>query len=525
MCLRFGFGPGGRPDTTAAATAMGVSRRTIQRWLHARHGRSMAHIPPARLDQLITLLAPSEETLAAEAVQLAYARKALAKLDLPHGMGILPSWKKQRWLEPHLVVILEIPVRHLKIRQVTVGRNTDQKYAEFAKRGHVLDHLIVPTRFHATVLTHRLLEQLGPWRFQAGASQVTQGFTMAWFADAPTAGLDGQLRDRRGRLVTMASQKPPTDGEWADQQPAATRTDPTMPRTSHPDYKVDPDRGSGAISAKKAKLVDTPVYVDRESERVGLRELDTMVEGMAGLNRLQKDRERVFPRQTNAELRHPRMRRELPDPATPRRPLSARQRNARSKARRATQDQMPLTQLRTQRDLVTDADLWRSTNDRLSDHLGDLQDFSDAEQARIRRIDRSIQSAERRNDRGHVLYANMALPGYINASNVDGFIHKNFAAGRQFTFDRYTAATHQLHETRATVGQLGVPTAQVVTFEMETRRGAYLGQSDKVDNTGHLLPRGMEFEVVDVHHATYQDPAGKTGRCLVIQLRDVTPEP
>ena len=62
------------------------------------------------------------------------------------------------------------------------------------------------------------------------------------------------------------------------------------------------------------------------------------------------------------------------------------------------------------------------------------------------------------------------------------------------------------------------------SFEVQTRRGAYLGQSDKKDNTQHLLPRGMEFEVVGVQEASYRSPDGRTGSRMVVQLRDVTPD-
>ena len=65
----------------------------------------------------------------------------------------------------------------------------------------------------------------------------------------------------------------------------------------------------------------------------------------------------------------------------------------------------------------------------------------------------------------------------------------------------------------------------MAVFEIQTRRGAYLGHSDSQDRTDHLLPRGMEFEVVGTHEATYRAPDATTGRRMVIQLRDVTPEP
>lgn len=186
MALRFGFAPDGRPDTAAAAAAMGVSRRTVQRWLHARHGRSIAQIPPRRRDQLIRLLVPGSETLARELQQTVYASQAIEGLRLPREMGIKPAWKTQHWLEPHLVVVLEIRVATQRIRQLAVARNTPDRIRELTKRGKVVDQVVVDTRFHATVVVHQILQQLTPWRFQAGTTQVTQGFTQAWIVERST---------------------------------------------------------------------------------------------------------------------------------------------------------------------------------------------------------------------------------------------------------------------------------------------------------------------------------------------------
>ena len=295
-----------------------------------------------------------------------------------------------------------------------------------------------------------------------------------------------------------------------------------MPRNAHPDYVVDPDRGSTASTTKVARLTDVDEHLQRADSRAGLRDLDAMTEGMTALNRLQKDRERILPRSTNAGLGDPRMRRRLPGDGDLRRPLSARQRNARSKARLQTQRTMPLTQLRAQRDLVTSPQRWRELNDQLSAHTGDIHALPEAEQERLRRIDRSIQAYERHNDRGHLLYSNVRMPRYINHQNLPGFLRNNFAPGERVTFDRFTHATHQLHETAS---QVSDPDGRVAVFEMETRRGAYLGQSDKRDNTQHLLPRGLELEVVDVRQASYRAPDGSSGTRTIVQLRDVTPEP
>ena len=296
-----------------------------------------------------------------------------------------------------------------------------------------------------------------------------------------------------------------------------------MPRRRDPDYVVDPDRGSGSVGAKLADIISPDTADTRESARVGLRDLDAMTEAMPGLSRQQRDRERISPRAATADLGHPRMQRPLPSAEQERIPFSSRQKKARSKTRISVQSSLPAAQYQAQRSLMTSPRRWGELNDALSDNTGDVQALSEAQQQTVRRIDRSIQAYERHNDRGHVVYANVAMPYQINHSNLRGFVEHNFQPGDQISFDRYTAATHQLHET--TRYAAGDTAGRVAVFEISTRRGVYLGHSDSQDNTAHLLPRGMALEVVGTHEATWRGPDGSTGTRVVVQLRDITPEP
>jgi len=59
-------------------------------------------------------------------------------------------------------------------------------------------------------------------------------------------------------------------------------------------------------------------------------------------------------------------------------------------------------------------------------------------------------------------------------------------------------------------------------LEIQTRRGMYLGRSDSLDDTAHLLPRGLQLQVVGMHEADYQRPDRSAGRRAVIQCLDVT---
>lgn len=189
MALRFGTTPTGHLDTKAVAAEMGVTPRTVQRWLHAAHGRSIAHIPPRRLARLLELLTPGEDVLVDEDKKARYAARAIADLGLGREMGVNPAWKKQRWLEQHLVVVLEIKVGRHKIRQLAVSRAEVAKTSELKKRGAIVDQAVVPTKFHATILTHQVLADVRPWRFRAQPGQVLQGHTQSWLADAPDTNL------------------------------------------------------------------------------------------------------------------------------------------------------------------------------------------------------------------------------------------------------------------------------------------------------------------------------------------------
>lgn len=290
-------------------------------------------------------------------------------------------------------------------------------------------------------------------------------------------------------------------------------------RSTDPDggRVLDPDRGRSSTSAKVAQFTGATDAFAREQDRAGFRDLDSRTEALPGLNRQQRDRARIYPRATTADLRHPRMERTLRDQHELRLPLSSRQKKARSVARRAVAARLPHTQYNAQRRLVTKPEQWQRINDQLSDTIGDIDALDERDQQQIRRIDRSIQAYERVNDRGHVVYANVQMPPAINRSNLLEFTEHSFQAGDLIAFDRYTAAAHQLHEVA-----VPDPAGRTAVFEIQTRRGIYLGGSDSVDNTGHLLPRGLELEVAGVHEISYRQPDGTTGRRVAIQLIDVT---
>ena len=277
--------------------------------------------------------------------------------------------------------------------------------------------------------------------------------------------------------------------------------------------RLDPEIGTSATpAAKPAGCRSAASYDDRVRERDSARELDRMVED-AEFTRARKDLERAFPRATVPEVSE-RKRRELPIPDSIRRSPSSRQRKARSVNKHRAQSQLPKVGYTAVQTLIDDPDRWNTVGTALSAVRGDAQHLEEKMRSQVQRVDRAIQTAERFNDRGHILYCAVTLPHPVPQEAVN--LPSTLQPGSRLDFDRHTAATHAVHELDGTLGE------RDVVFEIDTDRGMYLGRSHTVDDTAHLLPRGMRFEVVSAGEGRYRRPDGSIGRRMVVQLRDIT---
>jgi hypothetical protein len=291
-----------------------------------------------------------------------------------------------------------------------------------------------------------------------------------------------------------------------------------MPRRARPDgFVMDPGHGGSArLASLQATLATPGEMADRAAERAGARDLDRAVEQMPGLTRLARDRERAMPRDTTAPVPDPRMERILPESGTVRRPLSSRQRKPRSVAKRAWQDSLPGTGYDALSSLVTDAGYRSRLNDALTGAAGDAQQLEDGDRVLVQRIDRAIQSYESRSNRGHVIYVNMRLPRELTGMDPVGAARSYLPDGTIVELDRFTGGAHCMHEIEVDGGD------RVPVLEIQTRRGAYLGRSDSLDDTTHVLPRGLRLRKVGEHMARYERRDGSLGRRPVIQFRDVS---
>lgn len=319
---------------------------------------------------------------------------------------------------------------------------------------------------------------------------------------------------RRARWSVRLDTSPLPRPSTSDDETGATMAysvSPDGPTTG----AFDPEAGAttGSTMVKGGDYREFSDAADRTAERAGARNLDTTVEALPALTRARRDLERAFPRSATGEV-PVRRRRELPIPDAIRVPISAWQRNARSRAKNTAQTQLPAIGYAAVRSLISDQLRWDDTGAALSAAVGDAQQLDDSTRKFVQRIDRAIRTAETGNDRSHVLYCAARLPHPVPDAAAD--LPTELHPGSAVVFDRFTLTAHDLHQLDPHLG------GDDVIFEIATARGMYLGRSDKIDDTTHLLPRALRFDVVSAGEGRYRRPDGTIGRRMIVQLRDTT---
>ena len=287
------------------------------------------------------------------------------------------------------------------------------------------------------------------------------------------------------------------------------------------DSSADMDRGSSSVLSKRTVMVPSEQKAANAEVREGLIDLGRRAASMPGLHHRTVEANQIIPVSRSQELGHPLKARPAPAPGQGAKPLSSRQKDARSKVRNNARRRTPQTEQRANKQLLTSHTHWAATNDALSQSVGDVDNLPPAMARFVRRNDSFIARQERLNDREHLVYANVEMPSSINHSNVDGFLTRHMQPGDVHAFDRYTAGTHQAHET---FDAMQDPSGRRVMIRMRTRRGAYMGQSGRKDNTHHLMPRGVHMVITGVNQQTFTRPDGTTGTAWVIDMTDYEPD-
>lgn len=270
-----------------------------------------------------------------------------------------------------------------------------------------------------------------------------------------------------------------------------------------------------ARDVKVAREVTEDMMGDRAFTRFNNRITDTVREEDTSLTRATRDRDRATPRDVS-NVASGRLRGDLPAPGEFRGALSGRQRKIRSAAKNKVMAAAPASQHRAVQTMLTDEnpEPWCRINRELHIAAGDAQQLSSVDRVTVQRLDRCIQSYERINDRTHKVYVAAELPGTVRDVVHEEDLPQSLQPGAVVEFDQFTLTRHNLHETP------GHTDHRQVVFEVATSRGMYLGRSDSVEDTHHLLPRGMSFDVVGASVAPYATGPGSFGERLIVQLRE-----
>lgn len=280
---------------------------------------------------------------------------------------------------------------------------------------------------------------------------------------------------------------------------------------------LDPE--GGVISArdvKAAREVIEDVMTERDFQRLSNRITDEARDSNTGLTRATRDRDRATPRDVS-HVDSPRLQHELADFGEFRSALSSRQRKTRSATKNRVMASAPASQRRAVETLLgqEDQQQWQRINYELHQAAGDVQQLADTDRALVQRLDRAVQSYEQLNDRTHNVYVAVELPDNHPDVNRLAHVPDSLRPGARVAFDQFTVSRHNLHETP------GHDSGRHIVFEIATNRGMYLGKSDSVEDTQHVLPRSMAFEVAAVGYATYATgPTGYRER-IVVQLREI----
>lgn len=278
------------------------------------------------------------------------------------------------------------------------------------------------------------------------------------------------------------------------------------------DYDMD-RIGTTDPKLKAAGETDSQAKQERAANREDLRLMDSEMSSTPGYSTAHVDSQRHMPASKAGDL-NPRKATGLPEKGSVREPVSSWQRRQRYTASLASQEATPMTEQETAADMLSGSQTWLRVNDQLSKHTGNAHELDPADEKIARRMDRTIQRFERRNDRSHVVYSNVVIPANVSTPAVYA---NTLAEGEIVDFDRYTAAAHNLHETEDYwAGD------RMVTLEIATRRGRYYGEGARGEQTGHLLPRGLRLAVIGNERVAYTRPDGSTGHRHVIQLADVS---
>lgn len=178
ITLAYGPTRTGHPNVTRIASQLGVTPRSVQRWLAGNTTPK-----PHRLTQLRQALLPDPLVLAQQADERRWAQQAAAAMAVPRGRGLDPQWVAQHWHKPHRLLVLTNPAAGISRPTIElVNRAKTPPTQQHWTREDVVE---LPHRPAALLVRGALLEAIAPWRIRVHHTYTT-GHTLCWLTSAPT---------------------------------------------------------------------------------------------------------------------------------------------------------------------------------------------------------------------------------------------------------------------------------------------------------------------------------------------------
>lgn len=168
-----------RPDVTALARHVGVTPRTVQRWLAGD-----TRPTPGNAAKLRAALLPDAEVLARQRDERRFAETATVAMAAPRGRRIADAWLKQGWHTPHLLQHLRHP--HLHAERLTVTLAHPAKPTPTPRGWTVVASITYPNRPLALLGKHQILDHVAAYRIVLRPALAAKGRTDCWLDTAPT---------------------------------------------------------------------------------------------------------------------------------------------------------------------------------------------------------------------------------------------------------------------------------------------------------------------------------------------------
>lgn len=173
---------GGRtPDkipTGDIAHRLGVTQRTVQRWLTTESAPSASHAAALR-----ALISPPPEILTRQRQERGHLEPQLLAIQSPRGRAMSAQVRAMGWHKPHRLMLAESD--DLQLRRLMVTIESPVKPPAVPRGWTVRASITFDNQPLAALAKFDILDRVSPWRVTVRPELLAKGRHEAWLASAP----------------------------------------------------------------------------------------------------------------------------------------------------------------------------------------------------------------------------------------------------------------------------------------------------------------------------------------------------